>query len=74
MPGDRQKGAIMALTLAQASRQARSLTWAETTRSVNILVSRNGRDREYTFDRRGMVIGRVLCGEVVKFDYPWMPK
>lgn len=64
----------MALTLVEASRKARSLTWAETTISVNILVDRNGREREYTFDRSGKVVGRVIDGEVIAFDFPWLPR
>lgn len=64
----------MALTLIEASREARHLKLAATTHSVNILVLRNGREREYAFDRNGKVVGRMFDGELVKFDYPWLPR
>lgn len=64
----------MALTLAQASLAARRLEWADSTHSVNILVLRNGREREYAFDRGGKVVGRIIDGELVKFDHPWQPR
>lgn len=69
-----RKGPVMALTLIEASREARRLDWADTTRSVNILVTRNGREREYAFDRGGKVIGRMFDGELVQFDHPWQPR
>lgn len=62
--------ATLALTLSQASAEARSMKFASTTRSVGILVSRNGRERVYHFDARGRVVGRELGGEVFLFDEP----
>lgn len=62
--------AALALTLSQASAEARSTKFASTTRSIGILVSRNGKERVYHFDARGRVVGREIGGEVFMFDEP----
>lgn len=69
-----RKETVMALTLIEASREARRIKFAPTTHSVIISVVRNGREREYAFDRNGKVVGRMVDGELVKFDFPWLPK
>ena len=51
----------MALSLYEASQEARRIAksgeWSYTTRHVGILVSRNGRERVYFFDKTGRVCG-----------------
>ena len=45
-----------AITVADASAEARRIPWASSTLSVGILISRNGREMVWHFDRFGRAV------------------